>query len=143
MSMDPSKGKDSKVGDYSAFTVLAVDSHFNLWVDADIDRRNTTVIVDDCLRLYRQWQEEIARPIAGLVVESNGFQELFVGQLMKRTSELGMHPPAIFARENLIPKIVRIRRLTPILTQGRIRIRNTKGRPNARSPVARFSRWRF
>ena len=67
--LDPSKGKNSKVGDYSAI-VSVVYARGKLWVDSSIDRRSVQVMV-------REWMEfNRARRIAFQGVEGNAWQDL-------------------------------------------------------------------
>lgn len=41
VSLDPSKGRSDKTGDYSAFIDLRVDDQLHIWVDADLDNTRT------------------------------------------------------------------------------------------------------
>ena len=51
MALDPSKGADSRRGDYSAFVMLGVDRQGILYVEADLARRPTPDIVADGVEL--------------------------------------------------------------------------------------------
>src|SRR5260370_3659178 len=46
LGLDPSKGKDSKHGDYSAFVKLGIDRDQVMYVEADLHRRPTPQIVE-------------------------------------------------------------------------------------------------
>ena len=117
MSLDPSKGKDAKTGDYSAIVMLQIDPVRRLgFVDADLDVRNVSVIVDRCIELGRFFCPQ------GFMVEGNQFQELLAAEIQRRAQECGVGLP-IFTCENTVPKIIRIRSLTPHLTRGEFRFR--------------------
>jgi predicted phage terminase large subunit-like protein len=55
-------------------------------------------------------------------VETNQFQELLADDMLRRAQERGIYLP-LFTVENMVPKVVRIRRLTPLLSQGRLRFK--------------------
>ena len=116
MALDPSKGKDARFGDYSAFAMLVVGGDGTLYVDANLDIRNISVIVETALELQRTFVAD------GFAVETNQFQELLATELNRVANERGMHLP-IFTMNNQVPKIVRIRRLTQYLSQGRVRFK--------------------
>jgi predicted phage terminase large subunit-like protein len=111
-----SKGRDAKTGDYSAFVLLQVMADGTLYVDANLEKRNTSIIVEMAVELSRTFKPD------GFAVETNQFQELLVSNLNRLSRERGMIIP-VCPFDNQVPKIVRIRRLTPLLTQGRIRFK--------------------
>jgi predicted phage terminase large subunit-like protein len=55
-------------------------------------------------------------------VETNQFQELLADDMVRRSHERGIYLP-LFTVENTVPKVVRIRRLTPLLSQRRLRFK--------------------
>jgi len=116
VALDPSKGTESKFGDYSAFALLMVDREGVLYVDADLAIRNTSVIVDTAIELQRSFQPD------WFGVETNQFQQLLADDLVRRSGEHGVLLP-LFTIQNNVNKLVRIRRLTPYLSQGRIRFK--------------------
>ncbi len=124
VALDPSKGRDSKLGDYSAFAMLAVGLDGTLYVDADLAIRHTSLITDTAVEIQRQFQADF------FAVEANQFQELLADDLADRGRELGVQMP-LFKIENQISKVVRIRRLTPLLSQGQIKFK-------AKSPGAKL-----
>lgn len=105
MTLDPSKGKDSRRSDYSAF-VWGMFSNGAIYVDANLARRPPKQIVDDGVAIYRQFQPHV------FGVEANAMQELFLDQF-----ELA------FAKYDLAVKVA------PIFNQGnkRVRIRTLGG----------------
>jgi predicted phage terminase large subunit-like protein len=121
VALDPSKGRDGKVGDYSAFVMLHVAPGGKLYMDADLDIRNTSVIVETALEIQRTFMPD------GFVVETNQFQELLADELRRRAEEEHIRLP-LYQVNNTVPKVVRIRRLTPFLSEGMLRFkRNSRG----------------
>jgi phage terminase large subunit-like protein len=130
MSLDPSKGKKDKSGDYSAFVMLGVDSKGVLWADADMDntrpvqplesRPDTTSILEDGLAILRTWKPQ------AFVVETIGFQEWVARVFQDAAAKRNLTLP-LYGFQTTDPKIGRIRTLGPYLAQRRLRIRNTKG----------------
>jgi predicted phage terminase large subunit-like protein len=125
LSLDPSKGRSDKSGDYSAFVMLALDDDWTLWVDADLARRPVEAsaersIVGDGLELLRRWNPE------AFSVETNGFQSLVADAFLRVARERGVHCP-LYPVESTDPKTTRIRQLGPYLAQKRLRVRNTPG----------------
>jgi predicted phage terminase large subunit-like protein len=118
MALDPSKGSDSRRGDYSALVVLGVDRQGMLYVEADLARRPTPEIVAEGVEWFRRHQPDV------FAVEANQFQDLLAGefeQAFRRQGILATRPMPI---ENHTPKPVRIRRLGPFLSSHRIRFKS-------------------
>lgn len=124
IALDPSKGKDAKHGDYSAFVWGAETRDGTLWVDADLERRPVAKIVEDGFRIVA------AFPVDGFAVETNQFQELLATEFVRVSRERGLVLP-MFKINNYINKKVRIRRCGHRLAQKRIRFK-------ANSPGARL-----
>jgi predicted phage terminase large subunit-like protein len=117
MALDPSKGADSRRGDYSAFILLGVGSDNTLYIDADLARRPTPQIVTDAVQLARRFQPH------ALGVEANQFQELLgadISAALIREGLIGISPCSV---TNTINKQVRIRRLGPLLAARRLRFK--------------------
>ncbi|HUE74827.1 MAG TPA: phage terminase large subunit [Pirellulaceae bacterium] len=123
VALDPSKGRDGKLGDYSAFILLDVGDDGTLYVDADLAVRNTRVIAETALEIQRRFQPD------AFGIETNQFQELLADDILRLAEERRMDMP-LFTINNQVPKVVRIRRLTPYLAQGRMRFQ--AGSPSAR-----------
>src|SRR4051812_11433380 len=70
LALDPSKGKDAKRGDFSAYVFSALDAAGVLHVDADLKRRTVERIVEDGVNHCVAWGPD------AFVVEVNAFQEL-------------------------------------------------------------------
>lgn len=111
MMLDPSKGRDAKSGDFRAFVFLGRDRDGHLWVDADLDRQPTPIIVEEGIEFARRF-----RPHA-FGVEANVFQELLADDMARVSRERGVMLP-LFLINNQVNKLVRIRRLGPYLQRG-------------------------
>jgi predicted phage terminase large subunit-like protein len=115
MALDPSKGGHEK-SDYSAFVLLALEIGGRMWVDADIQRRDTDRIVRDAFAIGRDFRPD------GFGIESNGFQSLLCAPIAERSKRAGFALP-IFPIHNNSNKRERIRRLTPYLSRGELRFK--------------------
>lgn len=129
MSLDPSKGKQDKSGDYSAFVYGGVDRQLCLWVDADLDNTRpveplegqlTRSIQEDGIAIYQAWRPD------GFVIETNGFQHM-VANCFARESQRRHLGLKLYAVCNTDPKAQRIRTLGTYLAQRRLRVRKTPG----------------
>lgn len=116
MALDPSKGRDAKTGDYSAFVMLGLDRQGRLWCDADLARRHPSQIVEDGLRLHRYFSSQ------AIAVETNQFQELLAHEFLRIAKEKGTALP-LFGISNHVPKKVRIRTVGQYLARREIRFR--------------------
>jgi predicted phage terminase large subunit-like protein len=117
MALDPSKGRDADVGDYSALVKLGVDQLQVLYVEADLQRRPTPQIVADSVEMVRLFVRD------GFAVETNQFQELLVTELQQAGLDRGVHLPT-YTVNNDTPKPVRIRRLGTHLAQRKLRFKS-------------------
>jgi predicted phage terminase large subunit-like protein len=121
LALDPSKGKDARHGDYSAFVRLWRDTRGVLFLEADLRRdRAAERIVEDGVEHCRLFDPH------GFVIESNVFQELLVVDFRRVSEREGLVLP-LYTKDNTTPKEVRIRRLGPYLSQRLMRFK-------ARSP---------
>lgn len=125
VSLDPSKGKSSKHGDYSAIVAIARDRFGHYWIEADLARRHVDLIVADCKEFVRRLILETGLRLEGFGCESDGFQELMIKPLQAACDVIGrtIYP----VPSGGVPKTTRIRRLTPLLTSGRLHFRATPG----------------
>lgn len=112
VALDPSLGKTDKA-DYSAFVMLAKTSDGRFWVDADLGRRSSSLMLDEGMRIMDDF-----RPFA-FGCESNTFQELLVDGYRERmaASHLNVHAYSI---NNYVNKITRIRAMTDLFASGRV-----------------------
>ena len=105
LALDPSKGSDSRRGDYSALVMLGVDRQGMVYVEADLARRPTPQIVAEGVELCRRFRPDV------FGIEANQFQDLLGGEfeaefrrqgLLGRAAlaagephqQAGPHPPA-------------------------------------------------
>ena len=118
LALDPSKGVDARRGDYSALVMLGVDGQGIIYVEADLKRRATPQIVADGVELFRRFRPDV------FGVEANQFQDLLAGEFeaeFRRQGILGARP---WPLENRTNKLVRIRRLGPYLSSGRLKFKS-------------------
>ncbi len=120
MALDPSKGQDAHAGDYSAYCWGGIGKDGVIYVDANLERRPITKIVEDGLALYQEF-----KPLAFLV-EANQFQELLAYDFLRLSAPLGIVLP-LFTILNTVNKDVRIRGLSPYFAQRKIRYRRSPG----------------
>lgn len=121
-SLDPSKGA-SDASDYQAHVLLGLSRFGTLYVDCE-------------LRREPNWVERAADLASGfrpavLVAEANNTMGLLVPELQRVMRERQVQGRGFdlrwVERIHTAPKLVRIRALTPYLTRGNIRFRNTPG----------------
>jgi predicted phage terminase large subunit-like protein len=120
MGLDPSKGRSSKSGDYSAFVWGGVTEDGHLWLDADLDRRPSPKIVEDGLAIFRRF------PVMAIAGEANQFQELLLVEFERVARERRITLP-LYAITNTAHKDVRIRTLGPYLSRGEIHVKASPG----------------
>ena len=125
LALDPSKGRDARRGDYSAYVLLGIDRQGLVYVEADLARRPTPQMVADGVALYRRFRPE------AFGLEANQFQELLAGEFEAEFRRQGVHGVRPWLMENSVNKLVRIRRLSPLLAAGRLRFKRSS--PSARS----------
>jgi predicted phage terminase large subunit-like protein len=117
LALDPSKGREDRHGDYSAFVLLGIDSAGMLYVEADLARRPISQMVADGCEWVRTF-----RPDA-FGIEANQFQDLLGGLFVAEFQRQGLWNVAPWSIENRVNKQVRIRRLGPLLAQRRLRFK--------------------
>jgi predicted phage terminase large subunit-like protein len=110
LALDPSKGKDADVGDYSALVKLGQDHSGIFYVEADLKRRPTPQLIADSVEMIRLFGPD------GFCVETNQFQELLAAEFWRLGQQHKMHLP-IYGINNQTNKQVRIRRLGTYLAQ--------------------------
>ncbi len=116
VALDPSKGKGSRHGDYSSFAKLVVDHRGIFYVDVNMARRSTDKIVADGVDLLRKFRPQV------FGCEVNQFQELLAENFDEALRESDISIP-IEKIDNRVHKALRIRRLSPLLAQRRLRFR--------------------
>jgi predicted phage terminase large subunit-like protein len=126
MALDPSKGKDAKFGDFSAFVMMTVTSDRTAYIDADLEVRNVSLIVERAIDIARLFRPD------GFMIETNQFQELLATEIARSSAEQGCYLP-LFHCENQVSKVVRIRGLTSLLSRGALKFK--RGSRGARTLV--------
>lgn len=130
VGLDPSKGKAGvREGDYSALVSACRDGQGVFWVEADLDNRRPTsqIVLDGCAFAARVAAETGGGQVDGFGVETDQFQELLADQFNSNSRAAGVQLPLYKMRTAGVPKEVRIRRLTPYLSTGLFRFRDTPG----------------
>lgn len=117
MALDPSKGRDAKVGDYTAYVKMALSAEGLLYVDADLQRCPAEQFVRTGMLHYREFMPD------SFAVETNQFQELLVGMFNEEASRNGIQRFNVFQMDNRVKKEVRIRRLGAWLRERRVRLK--------------------
>src|SRR5262249_13723492 len=120
LALDPSKGRDAKKGDYSAFVFFGRDEQGVEYVEADLHGRLVDQWVVAGVEYVRCFRPD------GFAVETNQFQELLASEFRRVAAEQRLDLP-IHDIDNTVNKQVRIRRLTGPLGQRKLRFK-------ARSP---------
>jgi phage terminase large subunit-like protein len=121
MALDPSKGKDSKPGDYAALIDLRVDGDGDLWCQAELVQGKTAEQIADLAAAGIR----VAQP-AVFALESNQFQHLFAYPLRDACKRAAVLLPLV-ELDNYAHKWVRIRSLGPFLRARRLRVKDTPG----------------
>ena len=110
LALDPSKGKDSALGDYSAFVYVALGENGIFYVDAHLERLPVSDLVAKGMELYHKYRPMI------FAVEANQFQELLCDEFDRQISDT-----KVYALKNTLNKKSRIRRLDSYLAMRRLR----------------------
>ena len=110
LAIDPSKGTDSKHGDYSAIVILARTRLNQLVAHSFLARMSVETMVDQVIELGRLFRPEL------VVCESNMFQSLILTALKQKSQKAGVRFQ-MQGVNNTMKKEVRIRRLGPHLEQ--------------------------
>jgi predicted phage terminase large subunit-like protein len=120
IGLDPSKGRDAKRGDYSAIIRMVRGKDKYLYVQADLQRRDSGKIARDFAEQAYYFKPDVA------VLEANMNQDLLGEPIREECSNLGYAMP-LTTIEHSAPKQVRIRRLSPWLHGYKFRFVRTPG----------------
>jgi len=116
--LDPSKGKNSRKGDYQAITWIGFANGL-FYVDSQIDR----VPVQKMIRDYVQWNRERRTAFVGL--EANAWQDLLADDYWQVCEEIGYAADPPILVNQTVNKNVRIERLGKWLASRKIRFRKS------------------
>jgi len=126
LALDPSKGKNSSLGDYSAFVFVALGEDGIFYVDAHLERLPMSELVTLGIELYQKYRPTI------FGVESNQFQELLCEEFDRRLAASPCEAHVnVYPIKNTLNKGIRIRRLDSYLSARRLRF-------NSLSPSCRL-----
>ena len=135
-TLDPSKGPNDRAAkragqvresDYSALVGCVRDKHGVIWIEADLERRDVTKMVADGVKFCKRLMDETSCELEGFGIEADAFQSLLADVFVPAATAAGYHLPIYKVLSNGVPKEIRIRRLTSMLVQGRLRFRRTPG----------------
>lgn len=114
---DPSKGKKTRSGDYSAIITLGKDRHGTIYViDMDLKRRDVERRMDDIFRLHRKYNYRL------FVVETTAFQYFLKDTLVKRARALDSDLRYKIREDTgQTDKLLRIEGLVPYIHDGTLR----------------------
>jgi predicted phage terminase large subunit-like protein len=115
IALDPSKGRDARTSDFSAYVFVGIDSRGVFHVEADLARRATPQMVADGVALCLRH-----RPQA-FGVEANQYQELLCGEFTAEFARQRISHIVPSAIHNYTSKIMRIRRLGSYLSKRQLR----------------------
>lgn len=122
MSCDPSKGRDSRHGDFSAIVMGGKDERGVCYYDCDSERRSPEKICIDICKRVLGFGPDL------LIIEGNQFQDLLKPMVERAAKEARVTLPEIKLVENDVNKLVRIRRMGPDFAQKIVRFkRNSPG----------------
>lgn len=117
-SLDPSKGKNARKGDY--FAGVFVGYHEGrLWVDSIIDRQPVPSMMLSFARFCHERQ-----PLQ-VAIEGNAFQELLARDWVDSCDGLGYYAPSPIMLQNSMNKLIRIERLGTLLAKRELVFRRT------------------
>jgi len=121
-ALDPSKGKESKQGDFQALGYAACNPAGTIFIEAWLEKMDSQSLMDFAVD---RWSE---KPAEAFAMETNCFQELLKIPLEKsvKAKNATLKLPLVEII-NTVKKEVRIRRHTPYLAGRQYRFRNTPG----------------
>ncbi len=118
-SLDPSKGADSRAGDYQAHVDVGLTPDGTILVEATLAREAVPLMVSRAIDLARAFM-----PLDSLVVEDNQGLGLLMPEFRRQLGDQVLPLEAVLQTQN---KVVRVRRLGSYLAQRRVRFRATPG----------------
>lgn len=112
IAVDPSKGKESKKGDYSFITYLGRTNARRVLGDCWAGRVSAEVLIDNIMDMAKKHKPQ------WIVGETNSFANLILEALTKRLAREGLAHIRVIPVEQRENKDLRIRRLGPIIASG-------------------------
>ncbi|KKN73330.1 hypothetical protein LCGC14_0401430 [marine sediment metagenome] len=117
MALDPSKGERDRPNDWQATTMLAVGADGLLYLDYRMARAPMRDMVETYVDDIALFRPDVA------VVEDAVFQELILPMAEDVAADRGLLAPLEGISHGGVRKIIRVRRLSPWITTGRMRFR--------------------
>jgi hypothetical protein len=117
LTLDPSKGADSKTSDRSAYCMLGVTKDLMLYVDIDAKRRAVPEMVAQGIDHFLHFRPDYWG------VEGNSFQDLLLPEFERGFQDRKLFLPNIQLINNQVNKNVRIRRVGHYLSRRQIRLK--------------------
>lgn len=115
--LDPSKGKETKVGDYASYVLAQLARNGLVYVTAWLGYEPIDQLIQRGVNLALRFQPD------AFGMEVNNFQELFARELFRAVKEAEL-ALTISPVVNTVKKEIRIRKLDPWLSQRRLRFRD-------------------
>jgi hypothetical protein len=119
-ALDPSKGKNAKVGDYSAIVNVGY-ANGRLWVECDMERRPVPKMMADLVA----FNERVRPTVTG--IEGVAFQELLAPDYIQAQQEMGVYRDDPILIDNTVNKQLRIGRLGLWLRLHMLKIKRNAG----------------
>ncbi len=127
VSLDSSKGRGGKTGDYSSFCLIHWHDH-TLWTDFDLaNDRDSSIIAQTAIDIQRRWNPHF------FAIEEEFGGATLLADIQRRADDLRLPMAVTLLGSDQIQKEVRIRRLTPYLSQGMMRFKRNS--PSAKLAV--------
>lgn len=116
VSLDPSLGGKDRIGDYSAILYGILGDDMCIYIDTSYMLREPVDKIEDvAIKLCQDKRAD------GLIVESNGFQQLICDNILKK-----WQTAPIFSKTSTENKRAKIRMcLTPLFAQGKLRFKKS------------------
>ena len=134
VALDSSKGIGGKTGDYSVFAI-GMYAAGKVWIEFDADnRRNASQMVSRAIEIQRDFRPHL------FGVESEFGGAVLVDDLETRAEAAGLLIPLVLIPTQGMQKDVRIRRLTPYLSNDILRFRDNE---MTRLGLQSFESWPF
>jgi PBSX family phage terminase large subunit len=132
VALDSSKGIGGKTGDYSVFTI-GMYAKGKVWVEFDLDNtRNASGLTARAIEIQKAFNPDYF----GVEEEFGG--AVLVDDLMNRAEKEGILMPLVLVPTQGLQKDVRIRRITPYLTNDMLRFKDNE---QTRQAVQMFESW--
>jgi len=131
VACDPSKGSESKAGDWQAIASVALHSDGTFYADVSLKREPVSVMAERFAVAGKEF------PAAFMAIEENATMGLIVPEVARAMRAISMVCP-LKGVHNTLSKSARIRRLGGWLSRGQLRFRATPGGKEAVEQARQF-----